>query len=76
MIVSANGNGVHQRDQKGEEHSPAKGEAQHHQDPADATGECSEKSPPVQMRVKIEDPHDAAELRPTMIACEQDRAAN
>ena len=68
--------GVYQRDQKGEEKADAKGKAEHHEDSADRRNERAEKTPPVEMRMKIKNPHGAAELGPTMFAGEKDRPAN
>jgi len=76
VIVVRNGNGVYQRNQKGEKNADAKSKSQHHEDSADTSGERSQKTPPIQMRMKIEDAHGAAELPPAMFAGEKNGGAN
>ncbi len=76
VFVVRNGNGVYQRNQKGEKNADAKGKSEHHEDSADASGERSQKTPPIKMRMKIEDAHGAAELPPAMFAGEKNRRTN
>ncbi len=71
-----NGNGIYQRNQKGEKNADAKGKSQHYEDSADTSGERSEKTPPIEMRMKIKDAHGAAELPPAMFAGEKNGRAN
>ena len=70
-----NGNGIYQRNQKCEENADAKGKSEHHENSADTSGERSQKPPPVKMRMKIKDPHGAAELPPAMFAGEKNGGA-
>jgi hypothetical protein len=70
------GDGIDKRNEKGEQNTKAKSQAEAHEDATDATGERAEKSPPIEMGVKIEDAHGAAELGPAMFTREQDRPAN
>ena len=65
-----------QRDEKGEKEANAKGKAEHHKDAADRRDERTEKTPPIQMGMKIKNAHGAAELGPTMFAREKNRSAN
>jgi hypothetical protein len=76
VLVVRNGNGIYQRNQKGEKNADAKGKSQHHEDSADTSGERSKKTPPIKMRMKIKDAHGAAELPPAMFAGEKNGAAN
>src|SRR5438132_11243382 len=76
VLVVRNGNGIYQRNQKGEKNADAKGKSQHHEDSADTSGEGSEKTPPIEMRMKIKDAHGAAELPPAMFAGEKNGRAN
>jgi hypothetical protein len=76
MFVVRNGNGIYQRNQKCEKNANAKGKSQHHKNSADTSGKCSQKTPPIQMRMKIKDAHGAAELRPAMFAGEKNGRAN
>ncbi len=70
------GNRINESDEKGEDDPETKGETDHHQNATDATRECAKKTPPFKMGVKIENTHGASELRPVMLAREQDRPAN
>ena len=76
MFVVRDVDSVYHRDQKGEKNANAKSKAKHHENSADAPGERSKESPPIQMRMKIKDAHGAAELGPTMFAGEKNRTAN
>ena len=76
VLVVRNGNGIYQRNQKGEKNADAKGKSQHYEDSADTSGERSEKTPPIEMRMKIKDAHGAAELPPAMFAGEKNGRAN
>ena len=71
-----NGNGIYQRNQKGEKNADAKGKSQHHEDSADASGERSEKTPPIEMRMKIKDAHGTAKLPPAVFPREKNGRAN
>jgi hypothetical protein len=70
------GNRINQSDEKSEDDSEAKGEADHHENASDATGQTPKKTPPIKVRMKIENPHRTSKLRPAMLAREQDRSAN
>ena len=76
VLVVRIGNGIYQRNQKGEKNADAKGKSQHYEDSADTSGERSEKTPPIEMRMKIKDAHGAAELPPAMFAGEKNGRAN
>ena len=76
MVVSSRSDGVDHRDEKGEQHGQAEGEAEHHKNSADATGERAEETPPIQMRVKMKHAHGTAELCPPMFPFQQNWAAN
>ena len=76
VLVVRNGNGIYQRNQKGEKNADAKGKSQHHEDSADTSGERSEKTPPIQMGMKIKNAHGAAKLPPAMFAGEKNGGAN
>jgi len=76
MFVVRDVDRVYQCNQKGEENADAKGEAEYHEDSTDRRNERSEKTPPVEMRMKIKNAHGAAELPPTMFPGEQDGRAN
>lgn len=76
MFVVRDVDSVYQRDEKGEKKANAKGKAKHHKDPANRRDERAEKTPPIQMGMKIKNAHGAAELGPTMFAQEKNRSAN
>ena len=76
VLEVRNGNGIYQRNQKGEKNTDAKGKSQHHEDSAHTSGERSEKTPPIQMGMKIKYAHGAAKLPPAMFAGEKNRPAN
>ena len=76
VLVVRNGNGIYQRNQKGEKNADAKGKSEHHEDSADASGERSQKTPPIKMRMKIKDAHGTAELPPAMFAGEKNGGTN
>ena len=76
MFVVRDVDSVYQRDQKGEKKANAKGKAKHHKDAADGCDERAEKTPPIEMGMKIKNAHGTAELGPTMFAGEQNRCTN
>ena len=76
VLVVRNGNGIYQRNQKGEKNADAKGKSQHHEDSANTSGERSEKTPPIEMRMKIKDAHGTAKLPPSVFAREKNGRAN
>ena len=76
VLVVRNGNGIYQRNQKGEKNADAKGKSQHHEDSADTSGEGSEKTPPIEMRMKIKDAHGTAKLPPAMFPRKKNGGAN
>ena len=76
VLVVRNGNGIYQRNQKGEKNADAKGKSQHHEDSADTSGERSEKTPPIEMRMKIKDAHSTAKLPPAMFPRKKNGGAN
>ena len=76
VLVVRNGNGIYQRNQKGEKNADAKGKSQHHEDSADTSGEGSEKTPPIEMRMKIKDAHGIAKLPPPMFPRKKNGGAN
>jgi len=53
---------------------PCERQSEHHENSADASGQRSQKSPPIKMRMKIKDAHGAAKLPPAMFAGEKNRA--
>ena len=76
MFVVRNGNGIYQRNQKCEKNADAKSKSQHHENSAYTPGERSQKTPPIEMRMKIKGAHGTAELPPAMFAGEKDRGTN
>ena len=76
MFAVGNCDCMDQSGEKGEEKSDAKSKSEYDKDSANATGERAKETPPIEMRVKIKNPHGASKLRPTMIAREKNRAAN
>ena len=74
VLVVRNGNGIYQRNQKGEKN--AKGKSEYHKNSADTSGERSEKTPPIEMRMKIKDAHGTAKLPPAVFAREKNGRAN
>ena len=76
VFVMRNGNGIYQRNQKCEKKSNAKGEAQDHKNSAHTSSERSQKSPPIEVRMKIKDAHGAAKLPPAVFAGEKNGPAN
>ena len=76
VLAVRNGNGIYQRNQKGEKNADAKGKSQHHEDSADTSGEGSEKTPPIEMRMKIKDAHGTAKLPPAMFPRKKNGGAN
>lgn len=76
VLVMRNGNGIYQRNQKGEKNADAKGKSQYHENSADTSGERAQKTPPIQMGMKIKDAHGVAELPPAMFAGEKNGRAN
>ena len=71
-----NGNGIYQRNQKCEKNANAEGKSQHHKNCADTSSERSQKTPPIEMRMKIKDAHGAAKLPPAVFAGEKNGRAN
>ena len=76
VLVVRNGNGIYQRNQKGEENANAKSKPEYHENSANTSGERSEKPPPIQMRMKIKDAHGTAKLPPAVFAREKNGRAN
>jgi hypothetical protein len=76
MFVVRHGNGIYQRNQKCEKNTDAEGKSQHHKNSAHTPSERSQKTPPIKMRMKIEDAHSAAKLPPTVFAGEKNGRAN
>ena len=70
------GNGVCQRNQKCEKNANAKGKSQHHKNSAHTSRERSQKTPPIEMRMKIKDAHSAAKLPPAVFAGKKNGRAN
>ena len=71
-----NGNSIYQRNQKGEKNADAKGKSQHHEDSTNASGERSQKPPPIKMGMKIKAAHGTAKLPPAVFAGEKNGRAN
>ena len=76
VLVVRNGNGVYQRNQKGDQNADAKGKSEHHENSANTSGERSQKSPPIKVGMKVKDAHGTAELRPAMFPGEKNGPAN
>ncbi len=76
VLVVRNGNGIYQRNQKGEKNADAEGKSQHHEDSADTSSERSQKTPPIEMRMKIKDAHGNAKLPPAMFPRKKNGGAN
>ncbi len=76
VLVVRNGNGIYQRNQKGEKNADPKGKSQHHEDSAHTSDERSEKTPPIEMRMKIKDTHGTAKLPPAVFPREKNGRAN
>ena len=76
VLVVRNGNGIYQRNQKGEKDADAKGKPENREDSADTSGERSEKTPPIEMRMKIKDAHGTAKLPPAMFPRKKNGGAN
>jgi len=74
--VVRHGNGIYQRNQKCEKNANAKGKSQHHKNSAHTSGERSQKTPPIEMRMKIKDAHGAAKLPPAVLTGEKNGRAN
>ena len=76
MFVVRNGNGIYQRNQKCEKNADAKRKSQYHKNSAHRSSERSEKTPPIEMRMKIKGAHGTAKLPPAVFAEEKNRRAN
>ncbi len=60
MLMSADGDGIYQRDEKGAENAEPESDANRKQDSADETEQSAEQSPPIEVRVEVESAHRAA----------------
>ena len=76
MFVLRNGNGIYQRNQKCEKNADAKGKSQYHKNSAHTSSERSQKTPPIEMRMKIKGAHGTAKLPPAVFAEEKNGRAN